>query len=252
MVNILLSGCCGHMGQVVASIAAGDPDVSIVAGIDIAPSPQSAGFPVFPAPSEFSGKADVVIDFSNPSALGSLIDYAISGKTPIVLCTTGYESAHLEAIEKASALVPIFRSGNMSLGINLLIDLVRRACSVLGSGFDVEVVERHHRRKVDAPSGTALMLADAASSALPYDADYVYERESRRIQRAANEIGISAIRGGTIVGVHEVIFAGLDEVIELKHTAASRDVFAVGAIRAAKFMAAARAPGLYNMSDVLA
>ena len=250
MLRILLSGCNGHMGRVVAGIAAGDPGVEIVAGVDIAGS-SGGEFPIFPNPAEFTGSVDVIIDFSSPSALNGLLDYATSSNTPIVLCATGYTPEQIEEIERASTQIPVFRSGNMSLGINLLLDLVRRACSVLGDAYDVEIVERHHRRKVDAPSGTALMLAEAASSALPYDAEYVFERHSSHQARKPAEIGISAVRGGTIVGAHEVIFAGLDEVIELRHTAASRDVFAVGAVRAAKFMAGGKTPGMYSMADVL-
>jgi 4-hydroxy-tetrahydrodipicolinate reductase len=185
-------------------------------------------------------------------ALDRLLEFGKSRNTPLVLCTTGYTPEQLALIENASKSISVFRSGNMSLGINLLMDLVKRACAVLGESFDVEIVERHHRRKVDAPSGTALMLADAAASALPFsDSEYVFERQSRRQQRGKHEIGISAVRGGTIVGEHEVIFAGLDEVIELRHSAASRDVFAAGAVKAAKFLVGAGAPGLYNMSDVL-
>ena len=251
MINILLSGCCGYMGCVVSSIVEADPDVSIVAGVDIAPLHHQTGYPVFSTLSEFTGQADVVLDFSSPSALQGLLDFSLSQKIPLILCATGYSDDQLTAISAASELVPVFRSGNMSLGINLLVDLISRACSVLGGAFDVEIIERHHRRKVDAPSGTALMLANAASSALPFDANLVFERNSSRKPRSDNEIGISALRGGTIVGVHEVVFAGLDEVIELKHSAASRDVFAVGALRAAKFMVGALSPGLYNMTDVL-
>jgi 4-hydroxy-tetrahydrodipicolinate reductase len=183
--------------------------------------------------------------------LDSLLSYCISKKKPLILCATGYSSEQLESINKASEQIPVFKSGNMSLGINLLADLVRRACSVLGGDYDVEIVERHHRRKVDAPSGTALLLADAASDGLPYSPEYTYNRENKRTARERNEIGISAVRGGTIVGEHEVIFAGQDEVIELRHAAASREVFAVGAIRAAKFIAKVNKPGLYNMGDVL-
>ena len=251
MLNILLSGCAGYMGRVVTAVAAGDPDVSIVAGIDIGTPAQSVSYPVYAAPVEFTGSADVVVDFSSPSALGGLLAYCISKKTPLILCATGYSPEQLESIDKAAEQIPLFRSGNMSLGINLLADLVRRACAVLGDAYDIEILERHHRRKTDAPSGTALMLADAASSSLPHTYDYVYERQSRRESRRSHEIGISAVRGGTIAGEHEVIFAGLDEVIELKHTASSRDVFAVGAIRAAKFMAKIKKPGRYDMSDVL-
>ena len=169
-----------------------------------------------------------------------------------MLATTGYSPEQLSAIDQAAQSVPIFRSANMSLGINLLMDLVRRAASVLGESYDVEIVERHHNRKVDAPSGTALMLADAAASALPYQPQYVYDRQSVRKPRDRHEIGISAVRGGNIVGDHEVIFAGRDEVIELRHSAMSREVFASGAVRAARFLAGVTAPGLYSMEDLVA
>ena len=250
MISIMLSGCNGYMGRVVTAIAADDPDIAIVAGVDLVIS-QPGDFPVFATPADFIGDADVVVDFSSPSALDGLLAYGIAKNRPLILCATGYSPEQIAAVTAASEQIPVFRSGNMSLGINLLADLIRRACAVLGSGYDVEIVERHHRRKVDAPSGTALMLANAASSALSYDPEFVFERHSRNQPRSAHEIGISAVRGGTVVGEHEVIFAGLDEVIELKHTAASRDIFAVGAIKAAKFMASVDKPGLYDMSDVL-
>jgi len=253
MINIILSGCNGYMGRVVTSIAAGDPAISIAYGIDI-DNRKLADYPVFASPADIPGDtiasdSSVIVDFSSPAALEGLLAFGISRKIPLILCATGYSPEQITAIEKASEQTPVFRSGNMSVGINLLADLISRACSILGEDFDVEIVERHHRRKVDAPSGTALMLADAANTALPYDAEYVYERESRRKPRDKREIGISAVRGGTIVGVHDVILAGKDEVIELRHTAASRDVFAVGAIRAAKFIAG-KAPGMYKMSDI--
>ncbi|NLM85046.1 MAG: 4-hydroxy-tetrahydrodipicolinate reductase [Clostridiales bacterium] len=250
MLRLIISGCNGHMGRVVTDLASRDPDIDIVAGFDI--NTQKLGsYPVYSDPMEFGGSADVIVDFSHPSALDGLLRYATARKIAVILCTTGYSSEQLEQIRAASEKIPVFRSGNMSLGINLMMDLIRRACAVLGDQFDVEIVERHHRRKIDAPSGTALMLAEAAASALPYEAKYVYERESVRQPRGKNEIGISAVRGGTIVGEHEIIFAGLDEVIEIKHTALSRDIFAAGAIRAAKFMAKTKQPGLYTMSDVL-
>jgi len=250
MLRLIISGCNGHMGRVVTDLASRDPDIDIVAGFDI--NTQKLGsYPVYSDPMEFGGSADVIVDFSHPSALDGLLRYATARKIAVILCTTGYSSEQLEQIRAASEKIPVFRSGNMSLGINLMMDLIRRACAVLGDRFDVEIVERHHRRKIDAPSGTALMLAEAAASALPYEAKYVYERESVRQPRGKNEIGISAVRGGTIVGEHEIIFAGLDEVIEIKHTALSRDIFAAGAIRAAKFMAKTKQPGLYTMSDVL-
>ena len=239
------------MGRVVESIAAGDPGIAVVAGFDIS-AREPGGFPVFADPMEYCGGADAVIDFSSPSALEALLAYGLHSGTPLVLCTTGYSAGQLAAIKGAAGRIPVFRSGNMSLGINLLMDLVKRACAVLGDAFDVEVVERHHRRKVDSPSGTALMLAGAASSALPGGCEYVFGRSDRRQPRGDREIGVSAVRGGTIVGEHEVIFAGLDEVIELRHSAASRGVFATGAIKAARFVAGCGKPGLYDMGDVLA
>ena len=250
MVRLIISGCNGYMGRVVAAVASDDPEVSVVAGFDIN-DVKSGGFPVYTDPDSFDGAADVIVDFSNPSALQGLLKYGSSKKIPLVLCTTGYSQEQMESMERTAAQIPVFHSGNMSLGINLLADLVRRACEVLGSGFDVEIVERHHRRKLDAPSGTALMLADAASNALPYEPEFVFDRQGRRQLRSGSEIGISSVRGGTIVGEHEVIFAGLHEVIELKHSAESRDVFASGAVRAAKFMAVVGSPGMYNMRDVL-
>jgi len=250
MLKIIISGCNGYMGRVVAAIAADDPEVAVVAGFDIN-AQRLDNFPVYTDPSGFDGDADAVIDFSSPYALDKLLAFGLSKKKPLVLCTTGYTPEQTAQIDNAAKQIPIFRSGNMSLGINLLVDLVKRAAAVLGDAFDVEIVERHHRRKVDAPSGTAMMLADAAASALPYTPDYVYERQSRRQSRAVNEIGVSAVRGGTIVGEHEIIFAGLDEVIELRHSAASRDVFAVGAIKAAKYISCVVKPGMYDMRDVL-
>ena len=254
MLNIILSGCNGYMGRVVTEIVANDPAATIIAGIDIN-SEKHSDYPVFATPDEILSdnlidKADVIIDFSATSAIDGLLNLSISKKVPIILCVTGYTVPQLAQIEEASKHVAVFRSGNMSIGINLLADLIKRACAVLGEDFDIEIVERHHRRKVDAPSGTALMLADAATSALQYEPEYVYERESKREPRKTHEIGISAIRGGTIVGEHDVIFAGQDEIIELTHTASSRDVFATGAIKAAKYMAS-KQPGMYDMSDVL-
>ena len=250
MLRIIISGCNGYMGQVVSAIAADDPEVVVVTGFDI-DTRKSDAYPVYPNPMEYSGDADAVIDFSNPAALDNLLAYGMSKKIPLVLCTTGYTSEQITLIENTAEKIPLFRSGNMSLGINLLVDLVKRASAVLGETFDVEIVERHHRRKIDAPSGTAMMLAEAAASVLPFDSEYVYERQSRRQPRSINEIGVSAVRGGTIVGEHEVIFAGLDEVIQLRHSAASRDVFAAGALKAARYIAGVSKPGLYDMHDIL-
>lgn len=250
MLKMIISGCNGAMGRTVAQIASADAGIEIVAGFDVNTVKQGT-FPVYADPMEYGGQADVIVDFSNPTALDALLRYCVSKKIPLVLCTTGHDERQLADVRATSEKVPVFKTGNLSVGINLLADLVKRACAFLGDGFDVEIVERHHRRKVDAPSGTALMLADAAKSALPYDAGYVYERQSVRQPRGKTEIGISAVRGGTIVGEHEVIFAGLDEVIELKHTAYSRDVFAAGAVRAAKFMGGIKKPGMYDMKNLL-
>ena len=250
MLKLIISGCNGYMGKVVTALAENDPEILITAGFDIITETR-AGFQVYADPAEFTGGADVVVDFSNPAALGKLLEFGISAKIPLILCTTGYTAEQQKQIEKTAEHIPVFKSANMSLGINLLADLIKRACAVLGSAYDVEIVEYHHKRKVDAPSGTALMLADAASASFPHESEYVFERHSKSRPRDNKEIGISSVRGGTIVGQHNVIFAGLDEVIELKHTAASRDVFAAGAIRAAKFIAGVTSPGIYDMSDVL-
>lgn len=250
MPKIIISGCNGRMGQTIARLCADKKDVSIVAGFDINPVKLSS-FPVYADPMEFSGEADVIIDFSSPSTLSGLLAYCTARNIPCVLCTTGYSNEQLVHITHTSETVPVFKSGNMSLGINLLTALIRKAAAVLGDDFDIEVIEKHHRMKVDAPSGTALMLADAAASALPYEPEYVYDRHSVRQSRGKNEIGISSVRGGTIVGEHEVIFAGTDEVIEFKHTAYSRDVFASGAITAAIYLATVKTPRIYDMNDVL-
>lgn len=250
MLNLLISGCNGHMGQVVAQLCREAEDVEVVAGFDLL-GRENEEFPVFSSPAAYSGAADVLIDFSAPAALDALLKFGTERKVPLVLATTGYSPEQLERIGAAAREIPIFRSGNMSLGINVLAGLVQKAVAALGTDFDVEIVERHHHRKVDAPSGTALLLADAAGAALPYEPEYVYERQSVRRPRGKREIGISSVRGGNIVGDHEVILAGRDEVIELKHSAMSREVFASGALRAARFLAQVREPGLYSMTDLV-
>lgn len=244
--KIIISGCNGRMGRVVESICEADPDVSVVAGFDV--SLESRAFPVFVSPANFTGEADAVIDFSSPAALDGLLAFALERKVPLVLATTGYSDEQLAQIDEASKRIPIFRSANMSLGINVLLELVKKAAAVLGDSYDIEIVEKHHNRKVDAPSGTALMIADAAASALNFKPEYVYERHSVRQSRDKKEIGISAVRGGTIVGIHEIMFAGRDEIIEIKHTAMSREIFANGAVKAAKFLAGVSKPGMYDMS----
>ena len=250
MQKIIISGCSGHMGRVVESLCAADPQVQVAAGFDILGS-SDRDFPVFSSPAQFSGEADAVIDFSSPAALEGLLDFARATGPPLVLATTGYTPEQVAHIGAAALEVPIFRSANMSLGINVLLELVKKAASVLGDSYDIEIVERHHRRKVDAPSGTALMIADAAAGACGHETEYVFERHSVRHPRDKKEIGISAVRGGTIVGEHEIIFAGHDEVMEIRHTALSREIFAQGAVEAAKFMAGVKAPGLYDMSSLI-
>lgn len=249
MIRVIISGCNGRMGRVVEEICASDPEISIVAGFDILAS-SGRDFPVYTSPAQFEGTADVVIDFSHPSALTSLLSFCKSRNTAVVLATTGYSQEQLSEIEAAAKIIPIFRSANMSLGINVVIELIKKAAAVL-DGYDIEIVERHHNRKVDAPSGTALMLADAAASAVAYDAKYITDRSDTRQPRDCCEIGISAVRGGTIVGDHEVIFAGRDEVIELHHHAASREIFANGAVKAAKFLVG-KSQGLFSMADLVA
>lgn len=249
MINLILSGCCGRMGRVITELVSGDPQLKIIAGFDPAAT-GAAPFPVYASPMEYTGTADCLIDFSSPLALDDLLRFAIARKMPLVLATTGYSPAQLDQIHHAAEQIPVFRSANMSVGINVLIDLIRRAAAAL-EGYDIEVVERHHNKKLDAPSGTALMLADAAADSLPYTADYVYDRSQRREARSCTEIGISAVRGGTIVGEHSVIFAGHDEVIELHHSAQSRELFAVGAVRAARYMARVKQAGLYDMQQLL-
>ena len=249
MINVVISGFCGKMGQVVSRMCFEAGDIKVVAGFDVTSG--GGEIPVFADPADYAGSADAVIDFSNPKALPALLDFCIMRSVPVILCTTGYDDGDLELIKKAAEKIPVFKSGNMSLGINLLSELVKKAAQVLG-GFDVEIIEKHHRMKVDAPSGTAFMLADSVAQGLPYTPEYKFERHSARGERGKNEIGISSIRGGTIVGEHEIIFAGQDEIIEIKHSALSREVFATGALAAARFMAGVTAPGMYDMGDVLA
>ncbi|MCI8477360.1 MAG: 4-hydroxy-tetrahydrodipicolinate reductase [Oscillospiraceae bacterium] len=249
--KLIISGCNGHMGRVVASICAGEADLEVAAGIDLLGTSNSE-FPVFSSPAEVTVQADALIDFSNPAALEGLLELGRTRRIPLVLATTGYSDTQLTAISSAANEVPIFRSANFSLGVNVLLDLVRRAAAVLGEHYDIELVERHHNRKVDAPSGTAFMIAEAAAEALPYRPEYVYDRQSVRKRRDRHEIGISSVRGGGIVGDHEVIFAGRDEVIEIKHSAMSREVFASGAVQAARFLSTVSKPGLYSMADLVA
>ena len=250
MIRILLCGCGGRMGRVIAEMAEGQPDIAIVAGCD--KQKLSATFPVYENLADCTVEADVLVDFSHTSALPDILAYCEEKGLPAVLCSTGYSEEDLARIREASEKVPLFRSANMSIGINLLSALVRRAAEILGEGFDIEILEKHHNQKLDAPSGTALMLADAARDGLSYEPEYVYDRHAVRKKRDPHEIGLHAVRGGTIVGEHDVIFAGTDEVITLSHSAQSRSVFAAGALRAARYLAGVTEPGLYNMDDVIA
>ena len=250
MVRIIMHGCNGHMGQVISGLAAQDPDVEIVAGIDIADQGKNS-YPVFTDIQACQVEADAIIDFSSAKAVDALLDYSAVHRIPVVVCTTGLSEAQLAKLEETSSKVAVLKSANMSLGINTLMKLIQDAAKVLAAaGFDMEIVERHHKLKLDAPSGTALALADSLNEAMDHEYHYVYDRSQRREQRDSKEIGISAVRGGTIVGEHEVIFAGPDEVIEFKHTAHSKAVFGKGAIEAAKFLAGKPA-GRYDMSNVI-
>ena len=251
MVRVIMSGCNGFMGRVVTDIIAADENAQIVAGIDLEDKGDKT-YPVFTSIAQCDVEADALIDFSSPKALDALLTYCVEKKVPAVLCTTGYSEEQLAQIKAASEQVAVMKSANMSLGINMLLKLIQDAAKLLApAGFDMEIVEKHHNRKLDAPSGTALALADSLNEALDQKYEYKYDRSQERKSRDKYEIGISAVRGGNIVGEHEVIFAGLDEVIEFKHTAYSRSVFAKGAVQAAKFMAGKPA-GFYDMSDVIA
>ncbi len=250
MVKIIMHGCNGHMGQVISGLVEKDSQAQIVAGIDIADSGKNS-YPVYTNIEECNVEADVIIDFSSAKAVDALLSYSEKRQIPVVLCTTGLTEEQLAKVEETSKKVAVLKSANMSLGINTLLKLLKDAAKVLATaGFDMEVVERHHRLKLDAPSGTALALADSLNEAMDNEYHYVYDRSQRREMRDDKEIGISAVRGGTIVGEHEVIFAGPDEVIEFKHTAHSKAVFGKGAVEAAKFLAGKPA-GRYDMSDVI-
>ncbi len=251
MTEIIMVGCNGRMGQVISNLVAQDENAKIVAGVDVFDDGRNP-YPVFKNLEECTVAADAVIDFSSPKSLDELIRVSKKRNLPLVLCTTGYSDEDIKKIEEASKEVAILRSANMSLGVNTLLKLVSVAANVLAKAdFDIEIVEKHHNQKVDAPSGTALALADAINEALNKEYHYMYDRSKVREKRDKKEIGISAVRGGNIVGEHEVIFAGTDEVIEFKHTAYSKAIFGKGAITAAKYLAG-KGPGLYSMSDVIA
>lgn len=250
MTRVIMHGCNGKMGQVISTMIAEETDMEIVAGIDVSDHIQNS-YPVYTRIADCSVEADVVIDFASSKAVEGLLAYCVERKLPCVLCTTGLSEAQLQSVEEAAKHTAILRSANMSLGINMLLKLLKEAAALLApAGFDIEIVEKHHNQKVDAPSGTALALADSMNEVLDTEYAYVYDRSQSREKRSKKEIGISAIRGGTIVGEHDVIFAGTDEVVTFSHTAYSKAIFARGAVSAAKYLKQKPA-GLYRMSDVI-
>lgn len=251
MTNIILCGCGGRMGQAIVRACEQSSDLRVVAGVDVnadAIAPACA-FPVYASVADFPDKADVIVDFSHHTALPSLVDYAVRTNTPLVVATTGHTEEETGAMKDASEKVAIFFSRNMSIGINLMIELCKTAAKTLGVAFDVEIIEKHHNQKLDAPSGTALMIAEGIAEERE-TTEFVYDRHAVRKKREASEIGIHAIRGGTIVGEHDAIFAGKDEIVTISHTASSREVFAEGALRAAAYLAG-KSAGLYDMSDLI-
>ena len=251
MTKVIMNGCNGKMGQTITEICKADADIEIVAGIDLYDGIDN-DYPVFSSIDKCDVDADVVIDFSNAKAVDGVLDYCVDKQVPVVLCTTGLSDEQLAKVEECYKKVAVLKSANMSLGINTLMALLKKAAQVFApAGFDMEIVEKHHNLKLDAPSGTALALADSINEAMDNEYHYVYDRHSRRMKREKYEIGMHSIRGGTIVGEHDIIFAGRDEVITLSHSAASKEVFAVGAVNAAVFLADKTA-GLYDMSDVIA
>jgi len=250
MTKVIMHGCNGRMGQAITEIVKSDNDVEIVAGVDMIDNIDN-GYPVYTSITNCDVDADVIIDFTNAKAVDGLLEYAVCKKIPVVLCSTGLSEEQLKKVNDASEKIAILRSGNMSLGINTLIKILKTISKPLKeAGFDIEIVEKHHNQKLDAPSGTAIMLADAVNESIDEDMEYVYDRSSRREVRPENEIGISAVRGGTIVGDHDVIFAGKDEVVEVSHRAYSRAIFAKGAVSAAKFLKG-KEKGMFTMSDVI-
>lgn len=247
MVKIILSGCNGRMGKVISKLANTIEDVSIVAGIDR--NTEKSNYPIFASISDCNISADVILDFSRPDALDSLIEYGKENNIGIVFCTTGYSDEQIKKINDLSKILPIFRSANMSIGINVVNNILKNISSLLYKNFDIEIVEKHHNQKVDSPSGTAILLADTMKDTIPDNIEFVNGREGIK-KRVHNEIGIHSIRGGSIVGEHEILFAGQGETIEIKHTAISREVFAIGALKACEFMYKKNA-GLYNMDNVI-
>ncbi|MBE5902174.1 MAG: 4-hydroxy-tetrahydrodipicolinate reductase [Lachnospiraceae bacterium] len=251
MIKVIMHGCNGRMGQVITRLMEEDPETTIVAGIDPFDEGKNS-YPVFGNIAQCDKQADVVVDFSNALAVDGLLEYCVEKKLPVVLCTTGLSENQLQKVKEASERIAVLRSANMSLGVNLLMELVKQAAKVLaGEGFDMEIEEKHHRHKLDAPSGTAIALGDAINEAMGNTYHYEMDRTGKRQERDEKEIGFSAVRGGSIVGDHDVIFAGMDEVVTLSHRAYSRDIFGKGAVAAAKFLAGKKA-GMYTMAEVIA
>lgn len=250
MIKVILNGFNGKMGHVVRNIVQADKNLELVAGIDINEPPE-CGVKVYKKIEDCKVKADVIIDFSTAKAVKSILDYAKLNKIPAVICTTGISDETIAYLKEVSTYVPIFFSANMSLGVNLMINLAKKAASILyDSNFDIEIIEKHHNQKIDAPSGTALAIATEINQTLNNECSYKYDRTAQRVKRDKHEIGIHSVRGGNIVGEHEIIFAGLDEILEFKHTATSKEIFAVGAVKAAKYIVSKRA-GLYDMGNLV-
>ena len=249
MTRIFLNGCCGRMGRAITDLASESDEFEIVAGADVVSS-DSLGYPVYQSLAECKEEFDVVIDFSNAKVVPALIKTAVDMNKPVVCCTTGLDQETTDLLTEASSKIPVFKSANMSLGINILIGLAKKAAKVLYPGFDIEIVEAHHRRKLDAPSGTALMIADAINGECNNELEYVYDRHSRMQARDSKELGISAIRGGNIVGEHEVYFISDEETVKISHSAKTRDAFARGALSAARYINN-KEPGFYSMDDML-
>jgi 4-hydroxy-tetrahydrodipicolinate reductase len=250
MIRAILNGCNGKMGRVVSEEVTKAPDIEIVAGIDKNAETSPFGYPVFDNIDKADVEADLIIDFSRPESVPDLVPYAVRTKTALMVATTGLGKEHLELLEHASESVPVFHTANMSLGVNLVKDICCRVASVLTDGFDIEITEFHHNQKADAPSGTALMLAKAIKETVSESKEFIYGRTPESGKRQAKEIGIHALRGGTMPGEHSVLFAGPDEIIEIRHLALSRKIFALGALRAARFIVGQR-PGMYNMDSIL-
>lgn len=250
MVKVFLNGCCGRMGKAIANLCVNNPEYKIVAGGDIVENP-SYDFPVYTNLNDCTEDFDAIIDFSNAKAVPSVLEFALNRKKPFVCCTTALSDETIASIQTASETIAVFKSANMSLGINMMVELCKKATKILYPEFDIEIVEAHHNRKLDAPSGTAIMIADGIKQEISDDVEYVYDRHSVNKARSKNEIGISAIRGGNIVGEHSAMFISDEEILTISHSAQTRDVFAKGALTAAKFMAG-KNNGYYTMSDVIA